>query len=894
MRDAPERLRAALTDTYRIGRALGSGGMATVYLAEDVKHGREVAVKVLHPELAVAIGSDRFVREIEIAAKLTHPHILMLINSGEAEGFLYYVMPYVDGESLRDRLERDEKLSIAETVRITEQVASALNYAHDRGVIHRDIKPENILIHNGRPMVADFGIALAVSAAAGGRMTETGLSLGTPHYMSPEQATAEKDITHRSDIYSLGAMLYEMLVGEPPFTGPTAQSIVAKVITEKPPLATTQRDTVPRHVALAVYKALAKLPADRYPSAVAFGEALVRPQTADTDTYRLPTGESIVRPADGSSRLVMALAVLLAIATGAALWGWLRAAGSAQAPRVTFYHVPDSSHILAAICCGPIHAITRDGRRFAYVGAVRGRAQVFVREIDGLEARAVPGTRAASSLFFSPDGEWLGFVNGREQLMKVALAGGTPVLVAALRGAQYGATWTDENEIIFATGFGTGAGAGRNGLWSVPADGGTPRQITRPDSSNGEGGHRLPHFIPGHDAVVFTIWDTSNMLEDARVGFHRLGSARASAVSRGTHPQVTASSHLFAALPGGAIAAQRFDAGSGQVSEAVEYLADSVYISGGGGWSDYVVSWTGTMLYRTGVYAPTLEVVARDGTVRSLDVDIDAAAHLDSPRFAPTGPLLALSVSMTDGHRVHVIDLDRGTVLRVTLDGNTEHLAWTDDGDSIVMARDYARLVIQPADRSGAERVIVPEGTGANGVLQAGDQLTRVTVARRWLAVGRERTGLSADILAARLDIGDPTVYVATEFNEYAPALSPNARWLAYVSDETGRDEVYVSSFPQPGGRHTVSIDGGGEPVWGRDGRTLFYRDGNARLVVLAVEAGTEFAVLDRETLPMQAYELSPDGADYDVSPNGMEFVMLPSRSGSSRLVVVLNAGAER
>jgi serine/threonine-protein kinase len=233
MTDLLDRLKAALADRYTIEREIGSGGMATVYLAEDLKHKRKVAVKVLRPELAAVLGAERFVQEITTTASLQHPHILPLFDSGEADSFLYYVMPYIEGETLRDKLKRETQLGIEEAVRITTEVADALEAAHQEGVIHRDIKPENILLHKGRPMVADFGIALAVSAAAGGRMTETGLSLGTPHYMSPEQATAEKDLTSRSDIYSLGCVLYEMLTGEPPHTGASAQAIVMKIVTEE-------------------------------------------------------------------------------------------------------------------------------------------------------------------------------------------------------------------------------------------------------------------------------------------------------------------------------------------------------------------------------------------------------------------------------------------------------------------------------------------------------------------------------------------------------------------------------------------------------------------------------------------------------------------------------------
>ncbi|HWG32524.1 MAG TPA: serine/threonine-protein kinase, partial [Gemmatimonadaceae bacterium] len=247
-----ERLASALADRYTIERELGQGGMATVYLAHDVKHNRNVAIKVLKPELAAVLGADRFVQEIATTAALQHPNILPLFDSGSADGFLYYVMPFVEGETLRAKLDRETQLGIDESVNIAVEVADALDYAHRHGVVHRDIKPENILLHDGRPMVADFGIALAVSAAAGGRMTETGLSLGTPHYMSPEQATAEKDITARSDIYSLGSVLYEMLAGHPPHLGGSAQQIIMKIVTEDAAPVTQHRKSVPPNVAAAV------------------------------------------------------------------------------------------------------------------------------------------------------------------------------------------------------------------------------------------------------------------------------------------------------------------------------------------------------------------------------------------------------------------------------------------------------------------------------------------------------------------------------------------------------------------------------------------------------------------------------------------------------------------
>ncbi len=297
MADALDRLKIALQGRFAIKRELGAGGMATVYLAEDLKHHRQVAVKVLRPDLAAALGTERFNREIEIAAKLNHSHILPLLDSGTAEEqpttrppdrpsvFLFYVMPHVDGESLRQRLNRETQLPIEDALQLTEQVASALDYAHRHDVIHRDIKPENIMLHEGVAMVTDFGIALAVKAAGGERLTETGLSLGTPAYMSPEQVAGDRDVDARSDIYSLACVLYEMLAGDPPFTGATPQVILARHVTDPAPPITTARSSVPSPVAAAIEKALGKARADRFESARAFSEALrAEFNEADPDT----------------------------------------------------------------------------------------------------------------------------------------------------------------------------------------------------------------------------------------------------------------------------------------------------------------------------------------------------------------------------------------------------------------------------------------------------------------------------------------------------------------------------------------------------------------------------------------------------------------------------------
>jgi serine/threonine-protein kinase len=367
----------ALRDRYRLERELGRGGMATVYLAQDLKHQRHVALKVLRPELSAVLGAERFLREIQLTAGLQHPHILPLLDSGEAAGFLYYVMPFVEGESLRQRLQREGQLPIVDALHITRGVASALDYAHGRGVIHRDVKPENILLYQGEPMVADFGIALAAATAGRERLTETGLSLGTPSYMSPEQASASSKVDARSDQYSLACVVFEMLAGEPPYTGPTAQAVIAKRFSEPVPHLSTVRQVSPA-VEGAVTRALAKAPADRFPTVLEFTAALER--------------TAVRRPV---SRRVAALAGGIGTLTVIGVLGFfLRPAHPVR---------PLSSRQLTFTGMAKAPALSPDGKSVAYVS---GNRALLVQHVDGSEPTIlVPPTRWADVPRWTADGQ---------------------------------------------------------------------------------------------------------------------------------------------------------------------------------------------------------------------------------------------------------------------------------------------------------------------------------------------------------------------------------------------------------------------------------------------------------------------------------------------------------
>ncbi len=439
---ATDRLKSALGSRYSIEREIGAGGMATVYLARDLKHDREVALKVLRPDLSAVIGTDRFLSEVKIAAKLDHPHILTLIDSGEADGLLYYVLPYVRGESLRAKLDRERQLGIEEAVQITTQIASALDYAHAQGVVHRDIKPENILIHHGEAVLADFGIALAVKEAGGNRLTETGLSLGTPQYMSPEQATGDRMLDKRSDIYSLGAVFYELIAGEPPVTGATAQAMIAKLLTEKPVRLRVVRNTVTESMDTASAKALAKVPADRFSSAGDFARALAA-----------ATPEHSRSQSDNFRKYAFIATGLVAVALGA----WI-AFGGLRAPREIAVLRDRTQLTYSGRVTVP--AISPDGKSLAYIVtncSSRGcRYGIEMQDVGSNSSRRLlDGATAVYGLEVAPDRRNLlfsGTVNGVFGSFILSTLGGDPRLL----GLGAAAFMAGGDSIAFHRGLGPG------------------------------------------------------------------------------------------------------------------------------------------------------------------------------------------------------------------------------------------------------------------------------------------------------------------------------------------------------------------------------------------------------------------------------------------------------
>jgi hypothetical protein len=465
---------------------------------------------------------ERFVVEIKTTAAMSHPHILPLFDSGTADGFLFYVMPFIEGETIRDRLNRETQFGVKDAIRIAREVADALDYAHRHGVIHRDIKPENILLYDGRAMVMDFGIALAVSAAAGGRMTETGLLLGTPHYMSPEQATAEKEITTRSDVYSLASVLYEMLAGEPPHTAGSAQAVIMKIVTDVARPVNELRRNVPPNVVAALAKALEKLPADRFSNAKDFGDALANPHVVNGSAGGRGSWRGRLS-APGQARAVMRHPVTLALAV-AALGGigfgvkqWMGARGGASGEVVEFaVDTPAGLQLMLSGPGGSQVSISPDGS--AIIGAAAdatGSGSLYLRELHQAALRPLQAPRTGS--FFSPDGATIGcWIAGR--LQRMALAGGALEMIGEMPPGN-GVTWTRGGDLVLKAN-------GESALQRVASTGGSLRQAAQLDSAAGEKMQMYPVALPDGEHILYASWGSGG-LEDVRIGVLNLSSGTA-------------------------------------------------------------------------------------------------------------------------------------------------------------------------------------------------------------------------------------------------------------------------------------------------------------------------------------------------------------------------------
>ena len=842
-------LRSALGDRYQVERELGQGGMSLVYLARDLRHDRAVALKVLRPELSAVIGAERFLNEIRVTANLQHVHILPLFDSGAVDGLLYYVMPYVDGESLRDRLTRDRQLPIGEAIRLTSQVASALDYAHRRGVLHRDIKPENILIHEGQALVADFGIALAVRASGGARLTETGLTVGTPQYMSPEQAAGDRELDARSDLYSLAVMMYEMLAGEPPFSGPTFQAILTKLVTETPRPLRQIRDTIPPALELTLQTALAKLPADRFTGAAQFADAL-----AQVPLH--PTPSQPVVPLAGPARRrrsALGGSLLVAVALGLGAFGGWRLDRSEPARSPIRFVVPTlNQQVDPEYNWAPTMAIGPDGRDVVF----RHGGLLQLRTLNDFLPRPLVGTEGASMPAFSPDGQWLTF-HQEGHLRKLALSGGSVVEIASADVGP-GMTWGEDDQIYFSSLGGNG------GIWRVPVAGGVPEPVTTVADSAAEHAHAWPQLLPGGKQLLFTVLGPSGGALDSRIVVETIGSGvRRTLVEQGTFGRYLTSGHLLYISNEGSAFAAAFELGTGVVLGTPQQVLADVYVTSWGGAALLAVAENGTLAFEPGNAAAPQVVRAVDRSGRDLGA-IVPAGYLDGIRLSPDGRQIAANVRAPSKNDIWLFG-PQGEPERLTFDeAEDEFPVWSPDGSAIA----YTSSLASQARRLQIRAVAA--GTRPRRVLTWPRHLHLTSWSRdgRWLAGYDFSPGQGQDVWAIAADGSDSIPVAAGPASETEPDFSPDGRWVAYQSDESGRMEIFVISFPDLAVKRQISINGGRAPRWDPQGRGLYYLDRD-RLTAVSISASSGLRTGTDEVLFQTAARA------FDVAPDGRRFILV-------------------
>ena len=879
-------LRAALADRYRLERELGAGGMATVYLAHDLKHDRDVAIKVLHPELGAVLGGERFLVEIRTTARLQHPHILPLLDSGDAGGLLYYVMPVVAGETLRARLERERQLPIAEAVRIASEAASALDYAHRQGVIHRDIKPENILLHDGHALVGDFGIALAVQSAGGQRMTQTGLSLGTPQYMSPEQAMGDRAIDARSDIYALGAVTYEMLTGEPPFTGPTAQAIVAKVMTESPVEPMIRRGTIPPQVQDAVLTALEKLPADRFAGAAEFAAALTGESSA-------PRRVSKSAAKSASRAPVIALGAFAVGASALAAWALLRAAPSQGAVDAPVYEsaivLPDSTP-MAYIGSGslgvgtPAFAVSPDGATLVFAGQSGATTRLYVRPLDGSSVSPLPGTEGAYAPFFSPDGQSVGFFAGGT-LKRTTVKGGATVALADLV-LPYGAVWLADGRILVVAEEG-------DSLVAVPAGGGAPVGVgTSQRALRGV----FPEPLPGDSAVLMSTADSHLAVVSTISGRAELlgpgGATPLDSVNEktelfsGTNPRYVSSGYILYHSLDGAVMAFPFDLRSRRARARPVPVLSGVRLESIWGAGQLVVTRDGTLIYARGENGRLTALVWRDdrGRVDTLNafgrgdygyMDLSADGTRLLVRVCTSqGTCAAQALSLREGVRVSLPEYIASSL-------STGALGWWDRG-----LRVYDHRRRRSSDSAWTTFIYSPENP------ERADSLSGIRV----LDVASD--GAVLYLRGDSLYVAQSAASIATsarrgfqlpEHDDWGHQLRKGGDWIAYTarSKQAGEYVVFMARTQPPFEHYRASPRGGEEPVWSPAG-DLVYREGNRWMSV--TPPSSPGAMPGVAKFLFTGPYLNVLGRSHDIAPDGRHLLIAgPKETTTTTLTMVTN-----
>jgi len=868
--------------SYKIVSMLGAGGMGEVYQARDSKLNREVAIKVL-PAAFVhdAERLSRFQREARMLASLNHPNIATIYGLEQSEGVHYLVMELVPGHTLAERVSSGA-LKIEEALKVAAQIAEALEAAHEKGVIHRDLKPANVKVTpEGRAKVLDFGLAKALAGDSGVDLsiaqtltamgTEEGRILGTPAYMSPEQARG-KPVDRRTDIWAFGCVLYELLTGRQAFHGDTLSDMIGSILEREPDWQALPHLT-PGKIRDLVRRCLQKDKNLRVQAAgdarIEINEALAAPATISSDVLQV-RGRTLWRWA-----LVAGLAcVVVAAIVGFAVWN-LKPAPVRPVTR-TVITLPSGDQLAALDL--PAIAISPDGTQLAYVASRGGMQQIYLRFLDSLEARPLAGTEGANTPFFSPDGQWLGFFAGNS-LKKISVTGGAPLTLANMAEPR-GASWAAGGIIVYSPGV-------SSPLLKISDAGGVSKPVTHLEKD--EGWQYWPEVLPDGKAVLFQTASSNS-----GIVMHSLAtSERRDVIPGGTFPRYAASEHLIYAQEGNLMAAP-FDLQRLQVTGAAVPVIEGVLSLPTNGATQYGVSSSGALVYIPGrpTGARSLVWVSRNGTAQILPAP---PRNYQNPRVSPDGRRVAVSITEQDT-QTWLYDFARDTLTRLTFGGILNKLpAWTPDGKRIAFTSDREgpeNIFWQLADGSGGlERLTTSDRDQAPRSFSPNGQL---------LAFVERDPNTGFDIWVLRLS--DPSAgsgqsrkaqpFLKTPFTESAPNFSPDGHWLAYVSDESGRKEIYVQPYPGPGGKYQIPTDDGSEPVWNPNGRELFYRSGD-KMMAVDVVMQPSFSVGKPRMLFQGAY-LRAFGAQpmYDVSPDGQRFLMIrPSEQTISltQIVVVQN-----
>ena len=822
-----------------------------------------------------ATGQQRFLDEIKVTAGLQHANVMPLFDSGTAAGRLFYVMPFIDDATLRQYLRRTGPLSLEAALSIVRGIASALDHAHARGIVHRDLKPENILLRDGQPLVCDFGIALATAGLDAARLTQSGVVIGTPQYMSPEQASGASVIDARTDVYALGAILYEMLVGDPPHLASTSQGILAKVRAERPTSVHVLRPSIPVVVSEVIDRTLSKLPADRYPSAQALmsalDEASITPAVpVPADAHHFSSGRGRYRAAVA----VGAVGLVAVILMWAARRGETAPLKAEAATRFVVTPIAD-----AAIGRAP--TITPDGSALVYAGSAASGRQLFVRKVNELQARALPGTRGVLNTWVSPDGSRVAFTTADDRIKVIGLDGTNMRDVAGV--FRYGdAAWVSDSVLIVNS-------FGQQGLSWTPASGGVLHPLTTLDSLRHDSVHSAPLSLGDGRTIVFVV-SRNRSGPGSQSGELSLVRFDASATGPATYQSLGLEASqpfafvegwlLYVAADARRLMAVRLDAASGVVSGTPVPVLEQE----GGGIERVMLARNGTLLYARRVLPRNAPVLVDMNGVAT-PVMKGLSGGFMNPRVSPDGRTLLVQRASAEGSDAWLYDLATGTPTRLTRSGTVLGPAWTSDGQRAVYAttRDGQDAILSSrVDGTGdATRIVAATGAFATSPARVGNVLL----------FQRRTHGVWGIWQAPDTPAAAPLAIVDGAFDAFMPSLSPDGNWLAYASSESGRYEIYLRPFPGPGAAMQVSTEGGTEPVWSADGRRIFYR-GDRRLQVASISAGAAPTVTERRVLFEDLFDgdMPMPHRNYDVTPDGRGFVMIaPVEEAAPETVVVLN-----